>query len=88
MFSRTDSVFGPGHACFLSNSMGKPWIIYHAAKAKGSGWDRDVRAQLFDWRDDGSPIFGRPVPAGIPISVPTKATMGPEGTRGGLGLGS
>jgi GH43 family beta-xylosidase len=72
VFSGTDKVFGPGHASFAKSPDGKEdWIVYHAAKRKGSGWDRDVRTQKFTWKADGSPDFGRPVAAGEKVEVPS-----------------
>jgi GH43 family beta-xylosidase len=73
VFSKTDRVLGPGHACFLrlDNALGPAdWIVYHAAKKKGSGWDRDIRLQPFAWDADGNPVFGRPIPPGVPIDPP------------------
>jgi GH43 family beta-xylosidase len=71
VFARTDKVFGPGHASFVRTRDGKQdWIVYHAAKKKGSGWDRDVRTQPFTWDAADSPRFGEPVAAGVPIEAP------------------
>jgi GH43 family beta-xylosidase len=68
VFARTDEVFGPGHASFvLAGDGGHDWIVYHAARSQGSGWDRDVRTQTFSWNGDGAPHFGTPVPPGIPV---------------------
>jgi GH43 family beta-xylosidase len=72
VFASTDQVFGPGHASFVPSVVGKEdWIVYHAAKKKGSGWDRDVRAQKFGWAADGTPRFGKPLPPGVPIDTAT-----------------
>lgn len=72
VFQKTDLVFGPGHASFVKSPDGEEdWIIYHAAKYSGAGWDRDVRMQKFSWRIDGTPEFGRPVPAGVALQVPS-----------------
>lgn len=71
VFARTDKVFGPGHACFVRSADGKEdWIVYHAAKRKGGGWDRDVRAQPFGWDAGDSPRFGEPASAGVPLERP------------------
>jgi GH43 family beta-xylosidase len=35
------------------------------------GWRRDIRAQRFGWRPDGAPDFGTPVPAGVPLPIPS-----------------
>lgn len=72
VFSRTPDTFGPGHACFTKSPDGKEdWIVYHAAKRKGAGWDRHVRIQKFSWHPDGSPDFGRPVSPGVPLPPPS-----------------
>jgi GH43 family beta-xylosidase len=66
VFSKTADVFGPGHACFVKSRDGLgDWLVYHAAKHSGAGWDRNVRAQRFTWNADGSPNFGSPVPNGV-----------------------
>jgi GH43 family beta-xylosidase len=68
VFRRTERVFGPGHASFTtSHGRLQHWIVYHAAKRQGSGWDRDVRTQRFSWRRDGTPDFGTPLAPGVPI---------------------
>jgi GH43 family beta-xylosidase len=70
VFAKTGDVFGPGHASFVNiPSKDSWWIVYHAARAKGSGWDRDVRIQSFSWVDD-VPVFGKPVSPGEKIRVP------------------
>lgn len=72
VFARTDGVFGPGHASFVPSPDGREdWIVYHAAKRKGAGWDRDVRTQPFTWDADGTPNFGRPVSPGVPLKNPS-----------------
>ncbi len=74
VFSRTSNVFGPGHASFTTSPNGKEhWIVYHAARSSGSGWKRNVRMQRFRWNDDGSPNFGKPVAAGVPLPIPTES---------------
>lgn len=60
VFAKTKEVFGPGHASFVNDGK-RDWIIYHAAKFQGAGWNRDVRMQPFRWNKDGSPHFGAPV---------------------------
>lgn len=71
VFSRTDQVFGPGHASFVkSRDSREDWIVYHAARYSHAGWDRNIRTQRFHWRPDGTPDFGIPVPAGVPLPLP------------------
>jgi GH43 family beta-xylosidase len=61
VFAGTDRVFGPGHASFIEYE-GMDWIVYHAAKHSGAGWNRHVRMQPFSWDEHGDPIFGTPWP--------------------------
>ena len=71
VFSRTDKVFGPGHASFVKSLDGKEdWIVYHTAKFSGAGWNRNVRIQPFIWNEDGSPNFGTPVAEGTQLHTP------------------
>ncbi len=68
VFSKTEDVFGPGHACFVKSPDGtEDWIVYHAAKHKGAGWNRNIRTQRFTWNADGSPNFGVAIPTGVPV---------------------
>lgn len=66
------SVYGPGHCSFTKSLDGsQDWIFYHAAKASGSGWSRNIRMQAFTWDANGLPHFGQPVPAGIALPIPS-----------------
>lgn len=77
VFSPTDKVFGPGHCAFTkSPDGGEDWIVYHAAVTSGSGWNRNIRIQEFDWNPDGSPAFGTPVPEGVVLEEPSAGTSG------------
>jgi GH43 family beta-xylosidase len=72
VFSKTDNVFGPGHSSFVKSVDGKEdWILYHAAKMQGSGWNRNVRMQSFQWNTDGTPNFGTPIAESVQINVPS-----------------
>lgn len=71
VFAPTAEVHGPGHASFTKSRDGaEDWIVYHAARNAGSGWDRNIRIQKFTWNTDGSPNFGKPVPASVPMRMP------------------
>lgn len=71
VFSRTKTVFGPGHASFVKSPDGsEDWIIYHAAKYESGGWDRNIRMQKYGWNADGNPNFGTPVTEGVELEVP------------------
>lgn len=87
VFSRAPNVFGPGHASFVRSPDGtQDWIVYHAAKYRGGGWNRSVRMQQFSWNPDGSPNFGAPVSTGVPLAVPSSS--GPARSRPGTNLPS
>jgi GH43 family beta-xylosidase len=71
IFASTSFVFGPGHCSFVKSPDGtEDWIVYHAHRHAGSERERDVRIQRFNWNDDGSPHFGTPISAGIPLTRP------------------
>lgn len=68
--------YGTGHNSFFQSPDGKEdWILYHAnaESGEGCGRHRAPRAQPFTWKPDGTPDFGRPVPAGTPIPAPSGA---------------
>jgi len=77
VFSKTSQVFGPGHASFVkSTDYTEDWIVYHAAKYSGAGWNRNVRIQSFNWNPDGTPDFGTPVTAGVHLTEPAGSLFG------------
>ena len=59
VFSKTDTIFGPGHASFVKVG-NKDIIIYHAARSSNAGWARQIRFKEYSWQQDGAPFFGRP----------------------------
>ncbi len=72
VFGSTATVFSPGHASFTKSPDGtEDWIIYHAAKHKGAGWNRNTRMQRFTWDAQGNPCFGSPVSEDIEIAAPS-----------------
>lgn len=74
VFSKTDTVFGPGHNGFFKSPDGREdWLIYHAnAKtSEGCGATRSLRAQRVDWRADGSPDFGTPLDPSTVVAAPS-----------------
>ncbi|PPA69624.1 family 43 glycosylhydrolase [Jeotgalibacillus proteolyticus] len=72
VFESGNGVFGPGHASFTkSPDDTEDWIVYHAAKAEGSGWTRNVRMQPFTFDDEGFPDFGEPVALDEPLPLPS-----------------
>ena len=68
-------VYAPGHNSFFTSPDGKEnWLLYHANSAPGQGCGRyrSPRAQMFTWKQDGSPDFGEPVKPDIPLPVPSE----------------
>lgn len=72
VFSKDETVgvYGPGHNGFFIDDGGQSWLIYHAAKFKGAGWNREIHMQPFDWDEQGLPRFGTPVGTGRTQAVP------------------
>lgn len=71
VFKKTESVFGVGHASFVQSKDGtEDWIVYHAAKSQGSGWDRNIRIQSFTWKND-KPFFGEPIAGDVMVGKPS-----------------
>lgn len=72
--SAANHVYAPGHNGFFQSPDGKQtWIIYHANSGpdRKCGPDRSPRIQQLHWRADGTPDFGVPVKAGVPLVVPS-----------------
>jgi GH43 family beta-xylosidase len=67
--SPANHVYATGHNSFFKSPDGRDWLLYHANSEpeQGCGWHRSPRAQPFAWNSDGTPNFGEPVPAGVPI---------------------
>ncbi len=62
----------PGHCSFVKSPDGaEDWIVYHVAKFRGAGWNRQVQIQKFSWNADGSPNFGKPISPDVKISAPS-----------------
>lgn len=71
VFRRSDRVFGPGHCSFTRSPNGREdWIVFHAARYQGAGWERSLRMQPFRWNKNNLPEFGAPVPPGRLIPLP------------------
>lgn len=69
-----NGVYAPGGNGFFKSPDGRQtWIVYHANG--GPGWGcgprRSPRVQRVHWRVDGTPDFGVPVKAGVPLPAPS-----------------
>jgi len=74
----TGEVIAPGHCSFTRTPwQTEDWILYHAAKYSGAGFDRSVRAQSFTWNADGTPLFARPIGTNLPVILPAGETALP-----------
>ena len=74
-----EAAIHPARARFFRSPDGKEdWIIYHANSAphEGCGKDRSPRIQQFTLRPDGTPDFGVPVRAGVPLQAPSGTSKG------------
>jgi GH43 family beta-xylosidase len=67
--SEANGVFGPGHNSFTTTSDGKTdLLVYHARSYREIQGDplhdpnRHTRVQALQWKPDGTPDFGTPVP--------------------------
>ncbi len=71
--SADGNVFGPGHNGFFKSPAGRDdWLIYHGKESGEYTYGgRRARAQKFDWNADGTPDFGRPIPAGSTAASPS-----------------
>jgi GH43 family beta-xylosidase len=68
--------YGAGHNSFFKSPDGtEDWILYHANTEPGQGCGRfrSPRAQRFTWSANGLPDFGTPVPAGVPLPLPSES---------------
>jgi GH43 family beta-xylosidase len=67
------NVYTTGHCSFTRSPDGtEDWLVYHAKDSSEYGFaGRTARAQPFTWTKEGMPYFGRPIPPGVPIPVPS-----------------
>ena len=53
--------YGPGHCSVTTAIDGSLWMIYHANLQAGTGWNgRSVWISPITFKEDGTPVFGRP----------------------------
>jgi GH43 family beta-xylosidase len=73
VFQQAGNVVGTGHASFTTSPDGtENWIVYHAHHDKNNFQDdRDIYIQQFDFNSNGTPNLGSPIPADVPLSVPS-----------------
>lgn len=67
------NMYTVGHNSFTKSPDGKEdWNIFHAKDTIDHTWGaRMACAQKVNWRKDDTPDFGRPIPFGIPIKLPS-----------------
>src|SRR5690606_17492735 len=66
-------VLTPGHNGVTAPPDGtEDWLVYHAKDVPTGGFaNRPTRIQPFSWGPDGAPVFGHPIPSGIPLRRPS-----------------
>ena len=75
IFSSNEHAVGVGHCGFLQTPEGEDWLFYHAKQSRKNGWgDREVRAQLHAWTEDGLPHLGEPVPRDRAVWRPSRVS--------------
>lgn len=59
VFKKAEGVaYGPGHCSFTTAVDGSTWMVYHANRVSGSGWNgREVWLSPVKFDTDGTPIF-------------------------------
>jgi GH43 family beta-xylosidase len=67
VFEGTDEVISPGHCSFITIK-NKEYIVYHTARHKNAGWDRQVNIQEWKW-EGKKPKLGKPIPYGQQFSI-------------------
>lgn len=73
VFAKTDNVFGPGNAVFVKSPDGtEDWMVYHHQKTRGSGFDRDISMQRYEFDENGRPVFGIPVDPFDRLPIPSE----------------
>lgn len=63
VFSKVkNSVYGPGHCCFVKSADGNTdYIVFHGNREADTGWfGRQIRIQKIKW-SNGVPVFGKPL---------------------------
>jgi GH43 family beta-xylosidase len=76
IFASQGNEAGTGHGMFLLSETGDyGWMVYHAARYPGAGWDRHVRMVAFTWDTRGKLRFLR-VSRLAPLSVARRALAG------------
>lgn len=55
---RTDSAFGPGHGCIITDAAGKLWSVYHQQKDDTQPWNRFICIDPL-WFDENGVLHGK-----------------------------
>jgi hypothetical protein len=72
---------------FKSLDGSEDWIVYNALDVLDNWFgDRDTFVQRFEWKEDGTPNFGHPIPLGLPIEVPSGEQSSPPAVSPGTVL--
>lgn len=74
--SAENKVFGPGHCSFITSPDGKEdYMLYDARSIEndpaGSRDSRSPRLQKIEWKNDGTPYLGVPLPLSVRLKKPS-----------------
>ncbi|MBN2314579.1 MAG: glycoside hydrolase family 43 protein [Sedimentisphaerales bacterium] len=67
---RTDSAFGPGHGCVVTDASGKLWSVYHQQKDDTQPWNRFICIDPL-WFDQSGVLHGKAT-RGTPEPAPAR----------------
>jgi len=77
--SAEEATFGIGHSSFVRSPDGSEWWhAYHAKIVPQRNFKRVIQVQPMEWSTDGEPLFGRPIPAGAPLTEPSGTPHAPR----------
>lgn len=72
IFQRTDEIYGPGHNGFAQSVDGsEDYIVYHAARWGGSGWNRSIRLQKIGFDENGKIQIDAPLSPDALMNIPS-----------------
>ncbi|HEY7044149.1 MAG TPA: glycoside hydrolase family 43 protein [Nocardioidaceae bacterium] len=75
VFASTDETYGVGHSsCVHFGQIGSAdeewWHVFHSKVDRRDGWRRALHVQPMEWRHDGTPMLGEPLPPGQALTMP------------------
>jgi len=79
LFTSTAETFGVGHGTFVqSPDRTEWWVAYHCKIGRRRSFKRVVQVQPMRWSDDGAPVLGAAIAAGVALAEPSGTTHRPR----------